>query len=143
MILSVSVSYLLLLFWNLLQPVKWQASLRSGNKTKQDVKPSLVSPSSSTKASRSPFLTPKTTRNVASSAEDIKYAHREEAKISSSSCDSSKWTGNFILMVELRRKIITFRSIIDLPPLTGYISITNVSLPFLCYSLFILGIINY
>ncbi|CAA7020794.1 unnamed protein product [Microthlaspi erraticum] len=102
------------------EPVKWQASLRSGNKTKQDVKSPLVSPSSSTKASRSPLVSQKTTRHVASSAEDIKNSHREEAKI----CDSSKWTGNFILTIELRRKIITFRSIIDLPPLS-YLSITN------------------
>ncbi|ESQ35746.1 hypothetical protein EUTSA_v10009997mg [Eutrema salsugineum] len=107
------------------EPVKRQlASLRS-SEIKQDVKPSLVSPSSSIKASRSPFVTPKTSRRVASSAKDIKNAPREITKISSSSCDSSKWTGNFILMVELRRKIITFRGIIDLPPLTGYLSITN------------------
>ncbi|CAH2038310.1 unnamed protein product [Thlaspi arvense] len=104
------------------EPVKWEASLRSSTTTKQDGKPSLVSPSSSSslKASRSAFASPKTSRRVASPA-----AHTEVTKISSSSSDSSKWTGNFILMVELRRKIIAFRGIIDLPPLTGYLSLTN------------------
>ncbi|KFK43399.1 hypothetical protein AALP_AA1G121000 [Arabis alpina] len=125
------------------EPVKWQASLRRCKSTKEDVKSSLVSPSSSIKESRSPFvsqrvspsssikesrspfLSQRTLRRVASSVNEIKSAHREVAKISSSSFDSSKWTGNFILTVELRRKIIAFRGIIDLPPLTSYLSITN------------------
>lgn len=123
------LNYICCCYELLLQPVKRQASLRS-SKTKQDVKPSLVSPSSSIKESRSPFVSQRTSRRVASSAKEIKNAHREVAKISSSSYDSSKSTGNFILMVELRRKIITFRGIIDLPPLTDYLSITNVSLRF-------------
>ncbi|GMN57108.1 hypothetical protein TIFTF001_026224 [Ficus carica] len=33
--------------------------------------------------------------------------------------NSSGWTGNFILMIELRKKILTFRDIIDLPPCDG------------------------
>lgn len=120
------LNYLCWLLWTLWQPVKRQTSLAS-RKTKQDVvKPYLVSSSSSTKVSRSPFVSQKTSRRVASSAEDIKNAHKEATKISSSSCQASKWTGNFILMVELRRKIITFRSIIDLPSLSCYLSITNV-----------------
>ncbi|KAG7591252.1 hypothetical protein ISN45_Aa01g002990 [Arabidopsis thaliana x Arabidopsis arenosa] len=106
------------------EPLKGQTPLTS-SKTKQDAKPYSGSSPSSIKASRSPFVSQKTSRRVASSAEDIKNAHREATKISSSSCQSSKWTGNFILMVELRRMIITFRTIIDLPPLTGYLSITN------------------
>ncbi|KAL1222863.1 hypothetical protein V5N11_022166 [Cardamine amara subsp. amara] len=106
------------------EPVNWQASLRC-SKTKQDVKSYSSSPSSSNKTSRSPFVSQKTSRSVASSAQVIKNGQGEVTKISSSSCDSSKWTGNFILMVELRRKIITFRTIIDLPPLTGCLSITN------------------
>ncbi|CAH8383847.1 unnamed protein product [Eruca vesicaria subsp. sativa] len=75
-------------------------------------------------ASRSsPSLGQKTSRRVASLAEDIQNAHREPTKISSSNCD--KWAGNFSHMLELRRKIITFRGIIDLPHLTGYLSVTN------------------
>ncbi|CAN6981029.1 unnamed protein product, partial [Brassica rapa subsp. trilocularis] len=107
-----------------LQPVKGQALLTS-SKTKQDVKPSLVSPPSLIMASRSPSLNQKTSRRVASLVEDIENANIETTNISSSSCDTSKWTGNFNHMLELRRKIITFRGIIDLPPLTGYRSITN------------------
>ncbi|CAN7096754.1 unnamed protein product, partial [Brassica rapa subsp. narinosa] len=107
-----------------LQPVKGQALLTS-SKTKQDVKPSLVSPPSSIMASRSPSLNQKTSRRVASLVEDIENANIETTNISSSSCDTSKWNGNFNHMLELRRKIITFRGIIDLPPLTGYRSITN------------------
>ncbi|XP_056866300.1 uncharacterized protein At4g04980 isoform X1 [Raphanus sativus] len=108
------------------EPVKGQALLTS-SKTKQDVKPSLVSPPSSINImeSRSPFISPKPSRRVASSSEDIQNAHRETTNISSSSCGTSKWTGHFIFMHELRRKIITFRGIIELPPLTGYLSITN------------------
>ncbi|CAN7064400.1 unnamed protein product, partial [Brassica oleracea var. botrytis] len=105
-----------------LQPVKGQTLLTS-SKTKQDVKPSLVSPPSSIMESRSLSLSPKTSRRVASLAEDIQSAHRERTKISSSNCD--KWTGNFIFMLELRRKILTFRGIINLPHLTGYLSIIN------------------
>ncbi|EOA39672.1 hypothetical protein CARUB_v10008313mg [Capsella rubella] len=112
------------------EPVKGQTSLfRScSSKTKHDVTPPcLVSSSSpSTKSSSSPFVSQKTSRLVASSAEDIKnHALREATKVSSSSCGSRKWTGNFILTVELRKKIISFRSIIDLPPLTSCLSITN------------------
>ncbi|KAF3587751.1 hypothetical protein F2Q69_00026327 [Brassica cretica] len=103
-----------------LQPVKGKTSPKS-NKTKQDVKPSLVSPSSSIRASRSPFVSQTTSRRVASSAKDIKDSHKEITKNSS----LSKGTGNFILTVELRKKIITFRGIIDLPLLTGHLSITN------------------
>ncbi|KAG5387309.1 hypothetical protein IGI04_038779 [Brassica rapa subsp. trilocularis] len=106
------------------EPVKGQALLTS-SKTKQDVKPSLVSPPSLIMASRSPSLNQKTSRRVASLVEDIENANIETTNISSSSCDTSKWTGNFNHMLELRRKIITFRGIIDLPPLTGYRSITN------------------
>ncbi|XP_009118230.1 uncharacterized protein At4g04980-like isoform X1 [Brassica rapa] len=106
------------------EPVKGQALLTS-SKTKQDVKPSLVSPPSSIMASRSPSLNQKTSRRVASLVEDIENANIETTNISSSSCDTSKWNGNFNHMLELRRKIITFRGIIDLPPLTGYRSITN------------------
>ncbi|XP_010458483.1 PREDICTED: uncharacterized protein At4g04980-like [Camelina sativa] len=110
------------------EPVKRQTSLIRSSKTEQqDVKPCLVSSSSpSTKSPRPPFVSQKTSRRVASSAEEIKnHAHREATKVSSSSCGSNKWTGTFILMVELRKKIITFRTIIDLPPLTGYLSIIN------------------
>ncbi|XP_010475994.1 PREDICTED: uncharacterized protein At4g04980-like isoform X2 [Camelina sativa] len=111
------------------EPVKRQTSLIRRSKTEQqEVKPCLVSSSSpSIKSPRPPpFVSQKTSRRVASSAEEIKnHAHREATKVSSSSCGSNKWTGNFILMVELRKKIITFRTIIDLPPLTGYLSIIN------------------
>ncbi|WZY97467.1 hypothetical protein YC2023_069796 [Brassica napus] len=103
-----------------LQPVKGKTSPTS-NKTKQDVKPSLVSPSSSIKVSRSPLVSQTTSRRVASSAKDIKDSHKEITKNSS----SSKGPGNFILTVELRKKIITFRGIIDLPLLTGHLSIPN------------------
>ncbi|CAN6884720.1 unnamed protein product [Brassica oleracea] len=103
-----------------LQPGKGKTSPTS-NKTKQDVKPSLVSPSSSIRASRSPLVSQTTSRRVASSAKDIKDSHKEITKNSS----LSKGTGNFILTVELRKKIITFRGIIDLPLLTGHLSITN------------------
>ncbi|CAK7350649.1 unnamed protein product [Dovyalis caffra] len=34
-------------------------------------------------------------------------------------------SGNFILMMELRKKIITFRDIIDLPPFDGSLSINE------------------
>lgn len=123
--LIIDLIYVLYLLWTLLQPVKGQTLLTS-SKTKQDVKPSLVSPPSSIMESRSLSLSPKTSRRVASLAEDIQSAHRERTKISSSNCD--KWTGNFIFMLELRRKILTFRGIINLPHLTGYLSIINVSL---------------
>ncbi|CAN6878188.1 unnamed protein product [Brassica oleracea] len=103
-----------------LQPGKGKTSPTS-NKTKQDVKPSLVSPSSSIRASRSPLVSQTTSRRVASSAKDIKDSHKEITKNSS----LSKGTGNFILTVELRKTIITFRGIIDLPLLTGHLSITN------------------
>ncbi|XP_056862635.1 uncharacterized protein At4g04980-like isoform X2 [Raphanus sativus] len=103
-----------------LQPVKGKTSLTS-NKAKQDVKPSLLSPSSSIKASRSPLVSQETSRRVASSAKEIKDAHKEITKNSS----SSKGKRNFILTVELRKKIITFRGIIDLPLLTGHLSITT------------------
>ncbi|KAJ0256767.1 Hydroxyproline-rich glycoprotein family protein [Hirschfeldia incana] len=107
-----------------LQPVKGQTSVTS-SKTKEDVKPSLVSPSSSIKASRSPSVSQTTSRRVASSAKDIKDAHKEITQISSSSSQTSKRPANFILTVELRKKIITFRGIVDLPLLTGHLSITN------------------
>ncbi|KAJ6292503.1 hypothetical protein OIU78_024640 [Salix suchowensis] len=35
--------------------------------------------------------------------------------------------GNFILMMELRKKIITFRDIIDLPPFDGSLNLNEVS----------------
>ncbi|KAL0794526.1 hypothetical protein Bca101_065903 [Brassica carinata] len=107
-----------------LQPVKGQTSVTS-SKTKEVVKPSLVSPSSSTKASKSPSVSQTISRRVASSTEDINDAHKEITKISSSSSETSKGPGNFILRVELRKKIITFRGIIDLPLLTGHLSIPN------------------
>ncbi|CAH8372089.1 unnamed protein product [Eruca vesicaria subsp. sativa] len=107
-----------------LQPVKGKTSLTS-NKTKQDVQPSLVSPSSSIKASRSTSVSQTTSRRVASSAKDIKNAHKEITKISSFSSERGKGPGNFILRVQLRKKIITFRGIIDLPLLTDHLSITN------------------
>lgn len=33
--------------------------------------------------------------------------------------NSSGWRANFMFMIELRKKILTFRDIIDLPPCDG------------------------
>lgn len=43
---------------------------------------------------------------------------------------SPKCTANFILMVELRKNIKSFRDMIDLPPLDGSLSVSQVSYSF-------------
>ncbi|XP_010533899.1 PREDICTED: uncharacterized protein At4g04980 [Tarenaya hassleriana] len=92
-----------------MQPVKGGASPRV-SKTKQDEKPSSSPLSSSTK-------------RVSSSPIGIKNANNKQIAKSPKASSSPKWTGNFILMVELRKKILTFRDIVDLPPLDGSPSI--------------------
>lgn len=47
--------------------------------------------------------------------------------------NSRGWAGNFILMMELRKKILTFRDIIDLPPCDGSASINEVFLLFMLF----------
>ncbi|KAJ6767143.1 hypothetical protein OIU79_022996 [Salix purpurea] len=52
---------------------------------------------------------------------DKKKKESEELKMERSRSRGS--SGNFILMMELRKKIITFRDIVDLPPFDGSLSI--------------------
>jgi hypothetical protein len=53
-----------------------------------------------------------------------KKKESEEQKMERSRSRGS--SGNFILMMELRKKIITFRDIIDLPPFDASLSINEV-----------------
>lgn len=55
---------------------------------------------------------------------DKKKKESEEPKMERSRSRGS--SGNFILMMELRKKIITFRDIVDLPPFDGSLSINEV-----------------
>ncbi|KAJ6396923.1 hypothetical protein OIU77_021873 [Salix suchowensis] len=55
---------------------------------------------------------------------DKKKKESEELKMERSRSRGS--SGNFILMMELRKKIITFRDIVDLPPFDGSLSISEV-----------------
>ncbi|KAJ6738122.1 HYDROXYPROLINE-RICH GLYCOPROTEIN FAMILY PROTEIN [Salix koriyanagi] len=54
---------------------------------------------------------------------DKKKKESEELKMERSRSRGS--SGNFILMMELRKKIITFRDIVDLPPFDGSLSINE------------------
>ncbi|KAG5246921.1 NDR1/HIN1 protein [Salix suchowensis] len=54
---------------------------------------------------------------------DKKKKESEEPKMERSRSRGS--SGNFILMMELRKKIITFRDIVDLPPFDGSLSINE------------------
>ncbi|CAF1723871.1 hypothetical protein Bca4012_042503 [Brassica carinata] len=116
-----------------LQPVKSQASPKVSKVKKQDDKSS--SSSSPEPSSPIPIRSSKTvlsgsqlssssSRRVSSPMGILKNVSIREAK-SPKTTSSPKWTGNFILMVELRRKIVTFRDIIDLAPLEGSPSITD------------------
>ncbi|CAF2152858.1 unnamed protein product [Brassica napus] len=108
-----------------LQPVNSQSSPKASKNNKQDVKPSSSPNASSPMPIRSSksILSRRTSSNL-SPIGILKNASIREAK-SPKTSSSPKWTCNFILMVELRRKIITFRDIIDLPPLDGSPSITD------------------
>ncbi|KAG7588073.1 hypothetical protein ISN44_As07g004280 [Arabidopsis suecica] len=117
-----------------LQPVKGQASPKVSKNSKQDVKTSSSS-SSSPKPSSSPIpirssksilsgSNLSSSRRVSSPIGILRNISVKEAK-SPKTSSSPKWTGNFILMVELRRKIFTFRDIIDLSTLDGSPSITD------------------
>lgn len=120
---------------SVLQPVKGQASPKVSKNSKQDVKTSSSSPKPS--SSPIPIRSSKSilsssnlssSRRVSSPIGILKNVSIKEAK-SPKTSSSPKWTGNFILMVELRRKIFTFRDIIDLPSLDGSPSITDVRKP--------------
>ncbi|KAL1226395.1 hypothetical protein V5N11_005318 [Cardamine amara subsp. amara] len=115
-----------------LQPIKGQASSKVSKSNKQDVKSSSTSSPKPT-SSPIPIRSSKSilsgsnftsSRRVSSPIGSIKNVSIREAK-SPKTSSSPKWTGNFILMVELRRKMFTFRDIIDLPPLDGSPSITD------------------
>ncbi|KAF8093341.1 hypothetical protein N665_0384s0027 [Sinapis alba] len=108
-----------------LQPVNIQSSPKASKINKQDVKPSSSPNASSPVPIRSTksILSRRNSSNL-SPIGILKNASIREAK-SSKTSSSPKWTCNFILMVELRRKIITFRDIIDLPPLDGSPSIAD------------------
>nr|VDD51349.1 unnamed protein product [Brassica oleracea] len=112
-----------------LQPVNSQSSPKASKNNKQDVKPSSSPNASSPMPIRSSksILSRRTSSNL-SPIGILKNASIREAK-SPKTSSSPKWTCNFILMVELRRKIITFRDIIDLPPLDGSPTITDVCKP--------------
>ncbi|KAL9310236.1 putative protein CHUP1 [Arabidopsis thaliana] len=114
-----------------LQPVKGQASPKVSKSSKQDVKTSSSSPKPS--SSPIPIRSSKSilsgsnltsSRRVSSPIGNLKNISVKEAR-SPKTSSSPKWTGNFILMVELRRKIFTFRDIIDLSTLDGSPSITD------------------
>ncbi|KAJ0254621.1 Hydroxyproline-rich glycoprotein family protein [Hirschfeldia incana] len=109
-----------------LQPVNGQSSPKASKINKQDAKPSSSPPNASSpmpiRSSKS-LLSRRTSSNL-SPIGILKNASIREAK-SPKTSSSPKWTCNFILMVELRRKIVTFRDIIDLPPLDGSPSITD------------------
>ncbi|XP_010430098.1 PREDICTED: uncharacterized protein At4g04980-like isoform X2 [Camelina sativa] len=115
-----------------LQPVKGQASPKVSKNSKQDVKTSSSSPKPSSsspisiRSSKSILSSSSLTssRRVSSPIGMLKNVSNKEAK-SPKASSSPKWTGNFILMVELRRKIFTFRDIIDLSTLDGSPSITD------------------
>ena len=111
------------------QPVNSQSSPKASKNNKQDVKPSSSPNASSPMPIRSSksILSRRTSSNL-SPIGILKNASIREAK-SPKTSSSPKWTCNFILMVELRRKIITFRDIIDLPPLDGSPTITDVCKP--------------
>ncbi|KAF3598596.1 hypothetical protein F2Q69_00036823 [Brassica cretica] len=107
------------------QPVNSQSSPKASKNNEQDVKPSSSPNASSPMPIRSSksILSRRTSSNL-SPIGILKNASIREAK-SPKTSSSPKWTCNFILMVELRRKIITFRDIIDLPPLDGSPTITD------------------
>ncbi|CAA7029663.1 unnamed protein product [Microthlaspi erraticum] len=123
-----------------LQPVKSQSSPKVSKISKQDVKSSSSpkSSSSSPKPSSTPIpirssksilsssnlTSSRRASSVSSPLSIIKNVSIREAK-SPKTSSSPKWTGNFILMVELRRKIFTFRDIIDLSTIDGSPSITD------------------
>ncbi|XP_010474562.1 PREDICTED: uncharacterized protein At4g04980-like [Camelina sativa] len=113
-----------------LQPVKGQASPKVSKNSKQDVKTSSSSPKPSSsspisiRSSKSILSGSTSSRRVSSPIGMLKNVSNKEAK-SPKASSSPKWTGNFILMVELRRKIFTFRDIIDLSSLDGSPSITD------------------
>ncbi|CAL9237978.1 unnamed protein product [Arabidopsis halleri] len=116
-----------------LQPVKGQASPKVSKNSKQDVKTSSSSSSPKPSSSPIPIRSSKSilsgsnltsSRRVSSPIGILKNVSVKEAK-SPKTSSSPKWTGNFILMVELRRKIFTFRDIIDLSTLDGSPSITD------------------
>ncbi|CAH8390268.1 unnamed protein product [Eruca vesicaria subsp. sativa] len=109
-----------------LQPVNGQSSPKASKINKQDVKPSSSPNASSPMPIRSSksILSRRTSSNL-SPVGVLKNASIREAK-SPKTRSSPKWAGNFILMVELRRKIFTFRDIIDLPHLDGSPSITDI-----------------
>ncbi|KAG2317190.1 hypothetical protein Bca4012_068096 [Brassica carinata] len=115
-----------------LQTVNGQSSPKASKINKQDVKPSSPPNASSPVPIRSSksILSRRTSSNLspigilknASIRQNASFTREAKSPKTSS---SPKWTCNFILMVELRRKIITFRDIIDLPPLDGSPSITD------------------
>ncbi|EOA34013.1 hypothetical protein CARUB_v10021509mg [Capsella rubella] len=116
-----------------LQPVKGQTSPKVSKSSKQDVKTSSSSTPKTSSSSPIPIRSSRSilssssltsSRRVSSPIGILKNASIKETK-SPKTTSSPKWTGNFILMVELRRKIFTFRDIIDLPSLDGSPSITD------------------
>ncbi|KAL1226396.1 hypothetical protein V5N11_005319 [Cardamine amara subsp. amara] len=116
---------------NYFQPIKGQSSHKVSKSNKQDIKSSSSSPK--TTSSPMPIRSSKSvlsgsnltsSKRVSSPIGNIKNVSLREAK-SPKTSSSPKWTGNFILMVELHRKMFTFRDIIDLPPLDGSLSITD------------------
>ncbi|KAL0856859.1 hypothetical protein Bca101_062013 [Brassica carinata] len=115
-----------------LQPVNGQSSPKASKINKQDVKPSSPPNASSPVPIRSSksILSRRTSSNLSpigilKNASIRQNASSTREAKSPKTSSSPKWTCNFILMVELRRKIITFRDIIDLPPLDGSPSITD------------------
>jgi hypothetical protein len=67
---------------------------------------------------------------VVKSAHLVKGQKKESQEPKMERSRSRGSPGNFILMMELRKKIITFRDIIDLPPFDGSLSINEVSIIF-------------
>ena len=67
---------------------------------------------------------------VVKSAHLVKGQKKESQEPKMERSRSRGSPGNFILMMELRKKIITFRDIIDLPTFDGSLSINEVSIIF-------------
>lgn len=71
---------------------------------------------------------------VVKSAHLVKGQKKESQEPKMERSRSRGSPGNFILMMELRKKIITFRDIIDLPTFDGSLSINEVSIIFNTWS---------
>ncbi|KAM7264618.1 hypothetical protein ACFE04_002301 [Oxalis oulophora] len=67
-------------------------------------------------------------KNEAPRSKPISVPKRKKSSKASTKTSSPKWSGNFILMIELRKKIFIFRDLLDLTPCDGSASVTELML---------------